>query len=93
MEEERTIFFHELGKIQRKAINDCMCNIENYETINKMVEDVTFNVLAMILELIDGYVNKRIECKVMNVKTGNIINSDIEMQDLLPNFLERPDVY
>lgn len=43
--------------------------------------------------VIDGYVNKRIECKAMDVKTGNIINRDIEMQDLLPNFFERPDVY
>lgn len=105
MEEDRVMFFHELEKIQRKAINDCLCNAEKYEmvnnilddvtygTLNNMLDDVTYNVLVMILELIDGYVNKRIKCKVRNIKTGNVINSDIEMQDLLPNFLKRSDVY
>ena len=46
----------------------------------------------MIMELLDGYENELIKCNVTNVKTGNPLNSDIEMQDMCADVLECSDI-
>ena len=71
------MFFYELRRIQMDAIYDCMGNLEKYKTQVDILKDVTFDVIVMIMELLDGYENELIKCNVTNIKTGNTLNSDI----------------
>jgi hypothetical protein len=91
-EEDQAMFFHELRRIQMNAIYDCMSNLEKYKSQVDILKDVTFDVIVMIMELLDGYENELIKCNVTNIKTGNTLNSDIEMQDMCADVLACSDI-
>ena len=74
------------------AIYDCMSNLEKYKSQVDILKDVTFDVIVMIMELLDGYENELIKCNVTNIKTGNTLNSDIEMQDMCADVLACSDI-
>lgn len=97
VEEDQGMFFCELRKIQRRAINDCLGNYMKYREqrnrLEDMLTDATYDVIVMMMELFDGYINKLIKCNVTNIKTGNTINSDIEMQDMCADILWHSDIY
>lgn len=96
-EDDQGMFFYELRKIQRRAINDCLGNYMKYRDqrneLESMLTDATYDVIVMMMELFDGYINKLIKCDVTNVKTGNTLNGDIEMQDMCADVLWHSDIY
>ncbi len=96
-EDDQGMFFYELRKIQRRAINDCLGNYMKYRgqrnELEAMLTDATYDVIVMMMELFDGYINKLIKCNVTNVKTGNTLNGDIEMQDMCADVLWHSDIY
>ena len=91
-EEDQAMFFYELRRIQMNAINGCMGNLEKYKSQVDILRDVTFDVIIMIMELLDGYANEQIKCNITNIKTGNTLNSDIEMQDMCADVLACSDI-
>ncbi len=86
------MFFYELRRIQINAINSCMGSLEKYKSQVDILRDVTFDVIIMIMELLDGYTNEQIKCNITNIKTGNTLNSNIEMQDMCADVLECSDI-
>lgn len=93
IEDDQGMFFHELRNIRRWSIYDIMGNLGKYYKEKDILTDVTHDFIIMVMELLDGYVNKSIKCEMMNVKTGNIINSDVEMQDLCIDYLKHSNIY
>lgn len=92
MTDEQKIFFNELKAIQTVAVDVSLSKVNSYETTEDMLTDVTYEVIYRVMELLDGYRNEAIKCKLVNTKTGNALNENIEMHDVCAEFLESADV-
>ena len=88
MTKEQLAFFNELKNIQELVINISFSNSEKYESREDIIKDVTYEVIYRIMELLDGYRSNSIKYSVVNTKTGETINEDIEMHDLCEEFLK-----
>ncbi len=92
MTEEQKVFFNELKDIQDVAVNVSLSKINSYQKTEDMLNDVTSEVIYRVMELLDGYRNLAIKCNLVNRKTGNILNENIELHDVCVEFLESADV-
>ena len=57
-----------------------------------MLEDVTYDVIYMICEMIDGYRNDLIKYNIVNVKNDNVINDKIALHDWCEEYLRCTDI-
>lgn len=56
-----------------------------------MLEDITYDVIYMICEMIDGYRNNLIKYNVVNVNNNNVVNDRIELHDWCEEYLRCTD--
>ena len=61
MNEEQKKFYNELSKIQDFVIGASLCKQNKYEKTEDMLEDITYDIIYMICEMIDGYRNESIK--------------------------------
>lgn len=92
MNEEQINFYGELRKIQDFAIGSCLCRKDKYKRTEDMLEDITYDVIYMICEMIDGYRNNSIKYNVTNEKSGNVINDKIALHDWCEEYLRYADI-
>lgn len=92
MTKEQTLFFNELRNIQDFVIDISLSDFEKYEKREDMLKDITYEVIYRIMELLDGYGNDLVKCDIINIKTGNIINKDIEMHDMCATFIDHANI-
>lgn len=92
MTEEQKAFFNELSAIQHIAVNVALSKKDSYKKTEDMLKDVTDETIYRLMELLDGYRNEAIKCSLVNTKTGNILNENIEMHDLCVDFLDSADI-
>lgn len=91
MSEEQKNFYNELKKIQDFAIGTSLCKQSNYKKTEDMLEDITYDVIYMICEMIDGYRNDLIKYNIVNAKNGNIMNDKIALHDWCEEYLRCTD--
>lgn len=87
MNEEQKKFFDELRKIQDFAIGVSLCKEGKYQKTEDMLEDITYDVIYMICEMIDGYRNDLIKYNVVDVKNNKIINDGMALHDWCEEYL------
>lgn len=92
MNEEQKNFYIELRKIQDFAIGTSLCKQSNYKKTEDMLEDITYDVIYMICEMIDGYRNDLIKYNIVNVKNDNVINDKIALHDWCEEYLRCTDI-
>ena len=92
MKSEKEIFFSELRKIQDFAIGTSLCKQNKYQKIEDMLEDITYDVIFMMCEMIDGYRNSSIKYKIVNMNNNNILNDKNALHDECEAFLRCTDI-
>lgn len=92
MNEEQINFYGELRKIQDFAIGSSLCRKDKYKRTEDMLEDITYDVIYMICEMIDGYRNNSIKYNITNEKSGNVINDKIALHDWCEEYLRYADI-
>ena len=92
MTKEQIKFFEELTSIQEYCVNVTLSKVKEYRNVDELLNGITNETIYRIMELLDGYENELIKCNVTNIKTGNTLNSDIEMQDMCADVLACSDI-
>lgn len=89
---EQKKFFKELNKIQQMVIGVTLSKTEKYTNIEDMLNDVTYETIYRLMELLDGYRSNDIRCEIVNIISGNRINYGIELHDYCEEYLDCTDI-
>lgn len=92
MNEEQKKFYDELRKIQDFAIGTSLCKQNKYKKTEDMLEDITYDVIYMICEMIDGYRNDLIKYDIINVKNNKVVNDKFALHDWCEGYLRCTDI-
>lgn len=92
MSEELKIFWGEIRKIQDHAVNVSLSKASNYNSMEEQLNDVTYETIYRIMELLDGYKNASLKGNIIESFSGKVINSDIDLHNLCEDFLKFSDV-
>lgn len=92
MNNEQIMFYKELRKIQDSAIEIALCKERKYKKTEDILEDITYDVIYMICEMMDGYRNDWIKYKMVNIKNNNVVNENISLHDWCEEYLRCTDI-
>lgn len=91
MSNELEKFFYELLYIQQDAIMTTLCKEKDYGDTKDMLDDVTFETIVGILELIDGYRAAGMKYEIINKITGDSVNHDTDIHDYAEEYISNSD--
>ncbi len=86
MNNDLTLFFNEIKKIQSDSVNTMLCNLEDYKKTEDMLKDFSYDIIYRIMELLDGCIGSEQKYIIIN-KENRIINSTSNLHDLCETFL------
>lgn len=89
---EQELFWKEVKKIQDYVVNISLSKILQYDDMEKLLNDVTYETIYAIMELLDGYKNGDLRGEIINKLTGCSINSNIELHDYCEEYLNCSDI-
>lgn len=92
MTSEQDLFWKEIQKIQDNVVNVSLLKASKYDDVKKMLEDVTYETIYGIMELLDGHRSNDLRSGVINKVTGNSINSNIELHNYCEEYLHCSDI-
>lgn len=92
MEQKQDIFWKEIQKIQDFVVNVSLSKISKYDDMEKLLNDVTYETIYGIMELLDGHKNNDLRGEIINKLTGSIINSNIEFHNYCEEYLKCSDI-
>ena len=92
MKREQEIFWEEVQKIQDCVVNIYLSKISKYDNMEKLLNDVTYETIYGIMELLDGYRNNSLHGEVIYTLTGSAINSDIDLHNYCEEYLKCSDI-
>ena len=52
-----------------------------------MLNDITYETICRIMELLDGYYNNNLKGEIIDVQSGESISSEIELHDQCEDYL------
>lgn len=87
MTKNQELLFKELRSIQEYVVNVTLIRSNKYESIEPMLNDITYETIYRIMELLDGYYNKDLKGEIIDVQTGESISSEIELHDYCEDYL------
>ncbi len=87
MNSEQIKFFKGLKNIQDYCINVALCKADKYDNTEKLLIDVTSDVIYRVMEMLDGYGEELSRCNIINSETGVVINEGIELHDKCSEFI------
>ena len=91
MTREQELFWQEVKKIQDYAVNVSLSKISQYDDMEKLLNDVTYETIYGIMELLDGHKNINLRGDIINKLTGDSINSKIELHNYCEECLNCSD--
>lgn len=89
---EQDIFWEEIQKIQDYVVNISIAKISEYDDINKLLNDVTYDTIYGLMELIDGHKNDALRGEIRSMISGNIINANMDLHNYCEEYLKCSDV-
>lgn len=92
MTKERELFWKEVKKIQDYVVNISLSKISQYDDMEKLLNDVTYETIYAIMELLDGHKISELRGEVINKLTGCSINSNIELHNYCEEYLKCSDI-
>lgn len=92
MNAEQELFYEELRKIQDFAIGRTLSRQDKYERVEDMMEDITYDVIYMICEMIDGQRNTLIRYDIINMQNNNKVNDKTMLHDWCEKYLRCTDI-
>lgn len=87
MTREQELFWKEIQRIQDYVVNVSLSKISKYDDMEKLLNDVTYETIYGIMELLDGHKNNALRGEVINKLTGSSINSNIELHNYCEEYL------
>lgn len=87
MTREQELFWKEIKKIQDCVVNVSLSKISEYDDMEKLLNDVTYETIYGMMELIDGYKNNDIRGELINIHSNNIINMNIDLHNYCEEYL------
>lgn len=63
---EQELFWKEVKKIQDYVVNISLSKILQYDDMEKLLNDVTYETIYAIMELLDGYKNGDLRGEIIN---------------------------
>lgn len=92
MQEEQKEFWSEIQKIQENVVKISLVKASKYDDVEMLLNDVTYETICSVMELIDGCKNKNLYGKIISKRTGHEINSDINLHDSCEEYLKCSDI-
>lgn len=93
MTKNQELIFKELRNIQEYAVSVTLIRSKKYEDdIESMLNDITFETICRIMELLDGYYNNDLRGEIIDVQSGKSISSEIELHDCCVDYLISSDI-
>lgn len=89
---EQELFFEELRGIQDFVVGLSLCKQDKYKNTEEMLEDITYEAIYRVFEMIDGYGNNSTKYKLVNTQNGNTLNEDFELHDRCADYLRYTDI-
>ncbi len=94
MTELQTKFFEELKYIQETCVSCSLCEQSKFETLEDLLNSVTYDVIYSIMEVIDGYSSNDLQLEIIDRNTNEPIRNPkdnfIELHDTCAKFLKNP---
>ena len=90
MKSEQELFWEEVQKIQYSVVNVFLLKMSKYNDMSMLLNDVTYETIYNLMELIDGLRNINIE--ILSLSSGNRINSNICLHDCCEEYLDCSDI-
>ena len=75
-------FFEKLTQIQKYCVDVAMSKVETYDSTENMLKDVTCEAIYRVMEYFDGYGGALAKYKIINMVSGEIINTGIELYEV-----------
>ena len=92
MKSEQELFWEEVQKIQYSVVNVFLLKMSNYNDMSMLLNDVTYETIYNLMELIDGLRNINIKGEILSLSSGNRINSNICLHDCCEEYLDCSDI-
>ncbi|MDE5909641.1 MAG: hypothetical protein K2H52_13005 [Lachnospiraceae bacterium] len=91
--EKKTRDFLERSSKDSRLCSKCFSiKMSKYDDVEKLLNDVTYETIYGMMELLDGHKNHDLRGKVINRITGNCINSNIELHNYCEEYLNCSDI-
>ena len=87
MTNEQQVFWEEVRKVQDYAVNVFLAKMSKYHTPKDLLNDVTYETIYEIMELLDGYKSDDLQGYVINKHTGKIINLNTDLHNSCEEWL------
>ena len=91
MTREEKHFWEEIKKIQDYVVNVYLSKKSKYCDMEELLNDVTYETIYGIMELLDGHKNINLRGDIINKLTGDSINSKIELHNYCEECLNCSD--
>ena len=92
MTSEQELFWKEIKQIQDFVVNVSLSKVSKYNDVSMLLNDVTYETIYKLMELIDGLRNNNIRGEIISLPSGNSINSNIELHDYCEEYLKYSDI-
>lgn len=92
MTREQELFWKEIKEIQNFVVNVSLSKLSKYTNEEMLLNDVTYETIYKLMELIDGYKNNSIRGEIINSVSGHTINSDIKLHDYCEEYLKCSEI-
>ena len=84
---EQKIFWKEVQKIQDYVVNVSLLKIAKYDDMEKFLNDVTYETVYEIMELLDGHKSDNLRGEILDRHTGSCINLNTQLHDYCEEYL------
>lgn len=88
MTEEQELFWNEIKKKQDFVVNVSLSKYSKYDDVEKLLNDVTYETIYKLMELIDGVKNSSIKGEIINLSSGNSISANLKLHDYCEEYLK-----
>lgn len=92
MTEEQKLFWSEIKKIQDFVVNVSLSKYSKYDDVEKLLNDVTYETIYRLMELIDGVKNSSIKGEIISLSSGSSINLDLKLHDYCEEYLKCSEI-
>ena len=89
---EQKQFFEVIANIQNKIVSIYALEFSKYNDMETFLNDVTYETICWLMELIDGIENPQIRGDIIHLATGNKINEDTMLHDCCEDYLKCSDI-
>ena len=84
-------FLKSINNIQDEVINVMLINKDKYDNLEEMITDATYEMTYKIFELMDGYYNKDLQYRLIEINSNEVVNDSTNIHDLCEDYLKYSD--